>query len=169
MEKGAIFSNADDLQTGCAVRAERSGLQYKPHPQRKTHWRSHAPKDKKRSNAVVGDAGDYLLSAGLSAGGLDCVQPGRSREIGDCPRKGVLAFLNGKEAFEALSSALLAGSWLSMKTNGCLNTRPVYFGKKSFSYALAVLGWRALSRNALAQREDGYKRQKAVLDQTINT
>jgi len=45
----------------------------------------------------------------------------------------------------------------------------VYFGKKTFSYALAVLGWRALSRNALAQRKDGYKRQKAVLDQTINT
>ena len=56
-----------------------------------------------------------------------------------------------------------------MKTNDCLNTLSVYFGKKSFSYALAVLGWRALSRNALAQRKDGYKRQKAVLDQTINT
>lgn len=50
-----------------------------------------------------------------------------------------------------------------------MDTRPVYFGKKSFSYALAVLGWRALSRNALAQRKDGYKRKKAVLDQTINT
>ena len=87
MEKGAIFSNADDLQTGCAVRAERSGLQYKPHPQRKTHWRSHAPKDKKRSNAVVGDAGNHLLSIGLSAGGFDCVQPGRSREIGGLSAK----------------------------------------------------------------------------------
>ena len=42
-----------------------------------------------------------------------------------------------------------------------MDTRPVYFGKNSFSYALAVLGWRALSRNALAQRKDGYKRQKA--------
>ena len=41
-----------------------------------------------------------------------------------------------------------------------MDTRPVYFGKKSFSYALAVLGWRALSRNALAQRKDGYKRKK---------
>jgi len=47
-----------------------------------------------------------------------------------------------------------------MKTNDCLNTRPVYFGKKTFSYALAVLGWRAPPRNALAQRKDGYKRQK---------
>lgn len=56
-----------------------------------------------------------------------------------------------------------------MKTNGCLNSLPVYFGKKTFSYAAEVLGWRALSRNALAQRKDGYKRQKAVLDQTINT
>ena len=107
---------------------------------------------------------------------LDC-QPGDliafSREEaakeGDCPRKGVLIFLNEKEAFEALFSALWDFAGLSMKTNGCLNTLPVYFGKKSFSYALAVLGWRALSRNALAQRKDGYKRQKAVLDQTINT
>ena len=56
-----------------------------------------------------------------------------------------------------------------MKTNGCLNTRPVYVGKKTFSYAAEVLGWRTLLRNALAQRKDGYKRQKAVLDQTINT
>ena len=99
---------------------------------------------------------------------LDC-QPGDliafSREEaakqGGCPRRGILAFLNEIRSFEALFSALLDDSRLSMKTNDCLNTLPVYFGKKSFSSALAVLGWRARSRNAPAQRKDGYKRQKS--------
>ena len=50
-----------------------------------------------------------------------------------------------------------------------MDTRPVYFGKNFFQKPKAEKAWAALPRNALAQRKDGYKRQKAVLDQTINT
>ena len=41
-----------------------------------------------------------------------------------------------------------------------MDTRPVYFGKIFFQKPKAEKAWAALSRNALAQRKDGYKRQK---------
>ena len=42
-----------------------------------------------------------------------------------------------------------------------MDTRPVYFGKIFFQKPKAEKAWATLSRNALAQRKDGYKRQKA--------
>ena len=132
MEKGAIFSNADDLQTGCAVRAERSGLQYKPHPQRKTHWRSHAPKDKKRSNAVVGDAGDYLLSTGLSAGGLDCVQPGRSRKIGGLSAKRCSCFPERKRSIWSAVFGSFGWLWIVHENKWLFEHPPGIFQEEIF-------------------------------------
>ena len=66
---------------------KEAGYKYEPHPKRKTAVRGGSSISARSEVYFDGKPCACLLSAGLPAGRLDRVQPGRSREIGGLSAK----------------------------------------------------------------------------------